>query len=217
MSGLLLVIGNKNYSSWSLRAWLAMKVLGIEFEERRVALYVPGAKEEIRRYSPSGKVPCLVDGAVRVWESLAILEYLAETHPQLWPAAPAARAMARSISAEMSAGFPSLRQHMGMNVRKHHPGKGRTPEVLQDIDRIITLWSDCRTRFGGTGPHLFGRFSAADSMYAPVVLRFRTYEVDLPPDCRAYCDAVLALPAMRAWIAAAEVEPEVVEALEPYG
>lgn len=217
MNAPLLVIGNKNYSSWSLRAWLAMKALELPFEERRIALYVPGAAEEILRYSPSGKVPCLVDGAVRVWESLAILEYLAETHPLLWPSAPAARAEARSISAEMHAGFASLRQHMGMNVRKRYPGKGRTPEVLREIGRIAALWSDCRARFGGAGPYLFGRLSAADFMYAPVVLRFRTYEVDLPADCRAYCEAMLALPAMRAWIAGAEAESEVIEKLEPYG
>ncbi len=217
MGAPLLVIGNKNYSSWSLRAWLAMKALELPFEERRIALYVTGAKEEILRDSPSGKVPCLVDGAVRVWESLAILEYLAETHPQLWPAAPAARAVARSISAEMHAGFAQLRQHMSMNVRKRYPGKGRTPEVLQEIGRIAALWSECRARFGGSGPYLFGRFSAADCMYAPVVLRFRTYEVDSPADCRAYCEAMLALPAMREWIAAAEAEREVIEKFEPYG
>jgi len=217
MSSPLLVIGNKNYSSWSLRPWLAMKVLELPFEELRIPLYVAGSKEQILRYSPSGRVPCLIDGAVRVWESLAILEYLAETHSQLWPAAPAARAAARSISAEMHAGFANLRQHMSMNVRKRHPGKGRTPEVLQEIARIVAMWSDCRARFGAAGPYLFGRFSAADSMYAPVVLRFRTYDVELPAQCRAYCDAMLALPAMREWIAAAEAETEVLEKFEPYG
>jgi glutathione S-transferase len=216
MSAPLLVIGNKNYSSWSLRAWLAMKVLELPFEERRIALYVPGARERILQYSPSGKVPCLVDGPLRVWESLAILEYLAETHP-LWPAAPAARAVARSICAEMHAGFANLRQHMSMNLRKRHPGKGRTPEVLREIERIVAMWSDARARFGGAGGYLFGRFSAADCMYAPVVLRFRTYDVDLPSDCRAYCDAMLALPAMQEWIAAAEAETEVLEQFEPYG
>lgn len=212
----LLVIGNKNYSSWSLRPWLAMTQLGIDFEERRIPLYGPGAKEEVLRHSPSGKVPCLVEGGVRVWDSLAILESLAETRRGLWPEAPAARAMARSISAEMHSGFSELRTHMSMNIRKRHPGKGRTPAVLAEIARITGMWSECRSRFGGAGPFLFGRFSAADAMYAPVVLRFRTYEVELPPDCRAYADAVLALPAMRDWIADAEREPEVIEKFELY-
>lgn len=214
MSIPILVIGNKNYSSWSLRPWLAMKVLGIGFQELRIALYGPGAREEILRYSPSGKVPCLVEGATRVWDSLAILEYLAESHAALWPADPAARALARSISAEMHSGFASLRDHMPMNVRKRHPGKGRTPEVLEEIARIVTLWGECRERHGGAGPHLFGRFTAADAMYAPVVLRFRTYGVELPAACGAYVDAVLALPAMQEWIAAAERETESIAEIE---
>jgi glutathione S-transferase len=199
---MLLVVGNKNYSSWSLRPWLAMKVLGIPFREERIPLYVEGAKEKIRAYSPAGKVPCLVDGELRVWDSLAILEYLAEGHPGVWPAEAAQRARARSISAEMHSGFASLRTHMSMNIRKRHPGKGRTPEVLSEIARIVEIWSECR------GPFLFGAFSGADAMYAPVVLRFRTYEVELPPACRAYADAVLALPALQAWIRDAEREAE---------
>jgi glutathione S-transferase len=212
----LLVIGNKNYSSWSLRPWLAMKQLGIDFEELRIPLYGPGAKEEVLRHSPSGKVPCLAESKLRIWDSLAILEHLAETRRKLWPDAPAARAMARSISAEMHSGFSELRTHMSMNIRKRHPGKGRTSAVLAEIARITGMWSACRQRFGGTGPFLFGRFSAADAMYAPVVLRFRTYEVELPPECRAYADAVLALPAMQDWIAAAEHETEVIEKFELY-
>ena len=140
MSIPILVIGNKNYSSWSLRPWLLMKVAGIPFQEVRIPLYAPESKQEILRYSPSGKVPCLVDGAVRVWDSLAIGEYLAETHPALWPEAPSGRAQARSISAEMHSGFPNLRQHMSMNCRKRHPGKGRTPEVLEEIRRIVSMW-----------------------------------------------------------------------------
>jgi glutathione S-transferase len=210
MAGPLLVVGNKNYSSWSLRAWLAMKVLGIEFRELRVPLYLPQSKAELLQYNPAGKVPCLVDGAVTVWDSLAILEYLAERHPSLWPSDPAQRARARSISAEMHSGFASLRQHMSMNIRKRHPGKGRTPEVLAEIARIVDIWSVCR------GPFLFGGFGAADAMYAPVVLRFRTYEVELPPACRAYADAVLALPAMQQWIGDAERETETLAQFEPY-
>ena len=217
MSGVVLVVGNKNYSSWSLRPWLAMKQLGLEFEERRVSLYVPGAKEQLLGYSPAGKVPILIDGERRIWDSLAILEYLAESHPSLWPAAPAARALARSISAEMHSGFAALRQHMSMNIRKRHPGKGRTPESLADIARIIAMWSDCRTRFGAGGPFLFEAFGAADAMYAPVVLRFRTYAVELPPPCRAYADAVLELPALREWMDAAEREAESLPQFEIYG
>jgi glutathione S-transferase len=215
MSIPILVIGNKNYSSWSLRPWIAMKVLDIPFQELRIPLYGPGATEEILRYSPTGKVPCLVAGATRVWDSLAILEYLAESHP-LWPEAPAARAMARSISAEMHSGFPNLRQHMSMNVRRRYPGKGRTPESLVDIARIVAIWSECREQFGRPGDFLFGHFGAADAMYAPVVLRFRTYEVELPAACRAYADAMLALPAMREWIGAAERETEHIEKFDQY-
>jgi len=199
---MLLVIGNKNYSSWSLRPWLAMKVLGIPFEEKRIPLYGPDSKRELLQYSPAGKVPCLVDGELRVWDSLAILEYLAERHPGLWPAEATLRARARSVSAEMHSGFPSLRQHMSMNVRKRHPGKGRTPEVLAEIARIVEIWSERR------GAFLFGPFCAADAMYAPVVLRFRTYEVELPPVCRAYADAVLALPALQEWMRDAGRETE---------
>lgn len=217
MTALVLVIGNRNYSSWSLRAWLLMKVAGIAFKEVRIPLYGPGSKQQILRYSPSGKVPCLVDGAVHVWDSLAIGEYLAETNPGLWPEAKEARAYARSISAEMHSGFANLRQHMSMNCRKRYPDKGRTPEVLDEIRRIVAIWSECRDKFGAKGEFLFGRFSIADTMYAPVVLRFRTYAVELPPVCRAYADAVLALPAMREWLAAAEQEVETIPAFEMYG
>jgi len=213
---MLLVIGNKNYSSWSLRPWLAMKVLGLPFEERRIALYRPESKQAILRDSPSGKVPCLVDDEVRVWDSLAILETLAETHRELWPAERAARAWARSISAEMHSGFAALRQHMSMNIRKRYPGKGRTPDALADVERIVSMWSECRAAHAAAGPYLFGRFSAADAMYAPVVLRFRTYAVELPAMCRAYADAILALPALREWIDAAERESETIEKFDLY-
>jgi len=199
---MLLVIGNKNYSSWSLRPWLAMKVLGLAFDEKRIPLYGPDAKGEILKHSPSGKVPCLVDGSLAVWDSLAILEYLAERHPQLWPADAAERARARSISAEMHSGFANLRNHMGMNVRKRYPGRGRTPEVLEEIKRIDAIWSQAK------GPFLFGAFGAADAMYAPVVLRFRTYAARVSN--REYAEAMLELPAMREWIEAAEREPETI-------
>jgi glutathione S-transferase len=206
---MILVIGNKNYSSWSMRPWIAMKVLGIQFQEKYIPLYGPGAKEQILLESPAGKVPILIDGGMRVWDSLAILEYLAEKHPALWPADRAARAQARAVSAEMHSGFPNLRNHMSMNVRKRYPGKGRTPEALADVQRINAIWSEAK------GPFLFGAFSAADAMYAPVVLRFRTYEVAV--DNRAYYDAMLALPAMKEWIAAAEREKESIPAFEQYG
>jgi glutathione S-transferase len=201
-----LIIGNKNYSSWSLRPWLAMKVRGMPFDEKRIALYAAGSKEQILRDSPAGKVPILKDGATTVWESLAILEYLAEREPRLWPRDALERAKARSLAAEMHAGFPRLREHMSMNVRKRYPGKGRTPEVLADIARITAIWA------GAKGPFLFGDFTAADAMYAPVVLRFRTYAVEGPN--RAYMDAMLALPAMREWIEASEREPESIPGLD---
>jgi glutathione S-transferase len=204
---MILVIGNKNYSSWSLRPWIAMKVLGIQFQEKYIPLYGPGAKEQILLESPAGKVPILVDGGVRVWDSLAILEYLAEKHP-LWPTDRVARAAARAVSAEMHSGFANLRNHMSMNVRKRYPGKGRTPEVLTEIQRINSIWSQAK------GPFLFGAFSAADAMYAPVIFRFRTYEVTV--DNRAYYDAMLALPAMKEWAAAAEREKESIPQFDMY-
>ena len=206
---MLLVIGNKNYSSWSLRPWLAMKVLGIAFDEVRIPLYQPGSKERILGYSKAGKVPILRDGDTVVWDSLAILEYLAERHPQLWPADRAERAKARSVAAEMHSGFAKLREHMSMNTRKHYPGKGRTPESLADVARVDEIWSQAK------GPFLFGAFSAADAMYAPVVLRFRTYAVEVRK--QSYMDAMLALPAMREWIEAAEREPESIPEQDLYG
>jgi glutathione S-transferase len=152
-----------------------------------------------------------------IWDSLAICEYLAERHPgfELWPAAPAARAVARSVGAEMHAGFQHLRSNMSMNCRGLFPGLGRTVEVAGEIERVQRMWADCRARFGGSGPFLFGRFCIADAMYAPVVLRFRTYQVQLNPVCREYADAVLALPVLKEWIAAAVAETEVIAAFEP--
>jgi glutathione S-transferase len=205
---MLLVIGNKNYSSWSLRPWIAMKVLGLPFEEKRVALYTAQAKAEMLRYSGAGKVPVLVDGATVVWDSLAILEYLAERSASLWPAQPAERARARSLAAEMHSGFPELRTHMSMNVRRSYPGKGRTPAVLAEIERIQSIFDSAR------GPFLFGGFGAADAMYAPVVLRFRTYGVSVRN--RKYMENVLALPAMREWIEAAEGEAESIPQFDQY-
>lgn len=220
MSALTLYIGNKNYSSWSLRPWLLLRVAGIAFDEVRIPLYAEGSKGEILQHSPSGRVPALRDDglALTVWDSLSICEYLAEKFPSLnlWPQAVDARATARSICAEMHAGFSALRTHMSMNCRLRFPGQGRTPEVLADIARIQSIWKDCRARFGGDQPFLFGDFSIADAMYAPVVLRFETYAVELDPVCRAYADTLLALPALREWIAAGVAEPERLPQFEPY-
>jgi len=205
---MLLVIGNHNYSSWSLRAWIALKAFGFDFDTVRIPLYGPGARQEILKHSPAGKVPILKDGGTVVWDSLAILEYLAEKKPKVWPAAAADRARARSIAAEMHSGFANLRAHMSMNVRRRYPDRGRTPEVLTEIRRIDEIWSQAK------GPFLFGPFSAADAMYAPVVLRFRTYGVEVAN--RAYAEAVLALPAMQEWIAAAERETESIPQFDMY-
>lgn len=217
MSQYTLVIGNKNYSSWSLRPWLLMKHAGIPFAEVRVALYEGAYRDELRKYTPAGKVPVLLDGALAVWDSLAIAEYLAERHPdqKLWPADASMRAIARSISAEMHSGFGALRSSMSMNCRRTFPGHGRTPETAQDIERIQRMWSECRTRAGDSGPFLFGSFTIADAMYAPVVLRFKTYAVELEPLAQRYADTMLALPALREWIAAATAETEVIAKFEP--
>jgi glutathione S-transferase len=204
-----LYIGNKNYSSWSLRPWLLMKQAGLVFDEVVIPLYTPTAKQEILRHSPSGRVPCLKHGDVTVWDSLAIAEYLADLFPQaqLWPADPDARAVARGAAAEMHAGFAALRQNMPMNMRAAFPGQGLSPEVQEDINRITALWRDCRRRFAGHKPLLFGDFSIADAMYAPVVARFATYAVPLGEDARDYVRLILELPAMREWIEAAKQEP----------
>jgi glutathione S-transferase len=217
MSRPTLVIGNKNYSSWSLRPWLAMKQAGIDFEEVRIPLYGEGSKQRILAVSPSGKVPVLIDGGLTVWDSLAICEYLAETHSALWPQDAAARAVARSASAEMHSGFPDLRTHMSMNVRKDYAGKGMRAGVAEDIARIFAIWEDCRRRFGAGGAFLFGRFSIADAMYAPVATRFATYGVASPAALKPYLDAVLALPAMQEWIAGARAETETIPGADMYG
>jgi glutathione S-transferase len=217
MSDYTLVIGNKNYSSWSLRPWLAMRHCGLPFREVRIPLYTPESKAQILAQSPSGKVPCLIDGSLAIWDSLSICEYLAERHPrlQLWPDDVQARAVARSMSAEMHSGFQNLRTHMSMNCRGRFPGLGRTVEVAGEIERIQRSWGDARAKYVAGGPFLFGRFSIADAMYAPVVLRFRTYAVQLNPVCREYADTILALPAMQQWLADAEAETEVIEKFEP--
>jgi len=214
MADFTLYIGNKNYSSWSLRGWLMTKASGIGFEEVMIRLSQPNTKTEVLRHSPSGRVPALVHGKTNVWESLAIGEYLAELFPaaKLWPDDRAARAAARSVSTEMHAGFSALRTHFPMNVRSSFPNRTSTPEVQADIDRITAIWHDCRTRFGKGGPFLFGSaFSNADAMYAPVVSRFRTYKVALEAGAQGYCDAVWSWAPMQEWAAAAKKEPWVIE------
>jgi glutathione S-transferase len=206
---LQLIIGNKNYSSWSFRPWIAMKVAGIPFDEEVISLDAVDFKARVTRISGTGKVPALADGQAQVWESLAILEYLAEKFPnaRLWPADPAARAHARAIAAEMHAGFVPLRRLLPMNMWRPVQKRDLTPEVRSSVRRIEAMWTDCRTRYGASGPFLFGAFGTTDAMYAPVVSRFHTYAVEVNAVARAYMDAVMALPAWGEWRAAALQEP----------
>lgn len=206
---LKLVIADKNYSSWSMRPAVLMRALGIAHEEILIRLAEPDTGTRIKAVSASGRVPCLIDGDLHVWDSLAIFETLAERFPGVWPADAKARAHARSVSAEMHSGFGALRQSMPMNIRKQYPGKGHTPETDADIARIAELWSDCLQRSGG--PFLFGAFCAADAMYAPVVMRFKTYAVELPKACAAYVEAMCAHPAIAGWIADALADPRAIE------
>ncbi|MBH8553418.1 glutathione S-transferase family protein [Nostocaceae cyanobacterium CENA357] len=216
MSQMTLVIGNQNYSSWSLRPWLAMKQFGLQFNTIRIPLYSPESSSKIRQYSPSGKVPVLLHDTQTVWDSLAICEYLAETFPHLywWPEDKNTRAYARCISAEMHSGFQNLRQNMPMNCRAKYPGKGLALGVQQDIDRITSIWRESRQMFGNDGDMLFGKFTIADAFFAPVVLRFVIYDVQLDAVSRDYVAAILALPTMQEWIKAAETETEVMSQYE---
>lgn len=206
-----LVIGNKNFSSWSLRVWLGMKVAGIPFEEISIRLRQPDTRAQALQYSPAGKVPALLDEDGVVWDSLAIAEYLAERYPELWPAERNARALARSICAEMHGGFVVLRSQCGMDIQAQRTVE-MTPELERDINRIMEIWSDCRQRFGGAGSFLFGQFTWADAFYAPVVARFMSYSIEVDDKTREYMNAILALPAFQDWIEAAKAEPEVVAA-----
>jgi glutathione S-transferase len=210
-----LIIGNKNYSSWSFRPWIAMKVAGIAFEEHLISLNDPDFKAAIASVSKNGKVPAIDDDGVHVWESLAVLEYLAEKFPQarLWPADAAARAHARAIAAQMHAGFQALRSECPMNFWRPVKRRELSAEALADAAQIDAIWSECHERYGG--PFLFGSFGAADAMYAPVVSRFYTYVVEVGERSRAYMDAVMALPAWREWKEAALKEPWVLPYDEP--
>ncbi len=203
--GLHLVIGNKNYSSWSLRPWLAMKVAGIAFEETVISLDAPDFKSRVTAVSWAGKVPVLVDGGISVWESLAILEYLAEKFPTsgLWPRDAPARAHARAAASEMHGGFGALRSQLPMNIRRPVKAHAVEDDAKRDIARIDALWSERRARFGNEGPFLYGGFGAADAMYAPVVWRFQTYAVDASAVAGAYMRNVMELPAWNEWREAA--------------
>ena len=217
MENLTLIIGNKNYSSWSLRPWLLLKHAGIPFTERRIPIQTEEWYAQIHRHSPSGRVPALQHGTIKIWDSLAICEYLAERFPekQLWPADTAARAEARSVSAEMHSGFQALRQNMFMNIRRSMPTRGRIPEVLKDIERIVAIWNDCRAHYKSDGPFLFGHFSIADAMYAPIALRFQTYDVTVDGAAADYATTLLGLAAVQEWVAAARAESERLPQYEP--
>jgi glutathione S-transferase len=208
-----LYVGNKNYSSWSVRPWVLMRTLGIPFIEKRVLLYRADSAQRLREISPSGKVPCLHDDDVVVWDTLAIAEYLAERHGGVWPEDPRARAWARSAAAEMHSGFASLREEMSMNVRLRTK-KSPSPKVASEIERIETLWREGRERFGRSGDFLCGTFGAVDAFWCPVAFRFQTYGVSSSGAAAAYVRALLELPAMRAWAADAEAETERIPALD---
>jgi glutathione S-transferase len=206
---LQLIIANKAYSSWSLRPWILLTHFQIPFEEIVIALDFPDTREKILEHSPNGKCPALRDGAIEIWESLAILEYIAEQFPdkEIWPADKAARAQARSLASEMHAGFSALRQHCPTQLLRSVRAIKLTPEVEADVARIEKGWARARTSFGAGGPFLFGRFSAADAMFAPVVNRLHTYDIPVSNKTRAYMDAVMELAAWKAWVRGAEAEP----------
>ncbi|HEY0234564.1 MAG TPA: glutathione S-transferase family protein [Afipia sp.] len=214
---LKLFIGNKNYSSWSMRPWVALKASSIAFDEAMIPLYTGAAdKQRILDVTPSGKVPALVDGNITVWDSLAIIEYVAERFPgaRIWPEDRAARAHARAISAEMHGGFGPLRRECGMNIHRPIRAKELSADALADIARIQEMWSDCRKAYAHQGPFLFGAFSAADAMYAPVVHRFRTYAVEVKPQVAHYMEAMLAHPAIAQWTREALAETLLIERFE---
>jgi glutathione S-transferase len=213
-----LVIANKNYSTWSLRPWLLLKQAGIPFEEEVIKFSAPDFGARVGRYSPTGKVPVLIDGGLAVWDSLAIAEYVAERFPdkRLWPTDVQARAVARSLCAEMHSGFAQLRSTLTMNFSARFSGGLWKLGVQKEIARIIAAWDDARSRFGADGPFLFGAFSVADAFFAPVTQRFVGYDVKLPEGARRYVETILNLPAMQAWAEAARCENDFVASDEPY-
>ncbi|MFZ2300860.1 MAG: glutathione S-transferase family protein [Gallionella sp.] len=214
MSKPLLVIGNKNYSSWSLRAWLMLKHAGVDFDELRIPLHAEGYKEKLFSCSPAGKVPVYRDGDLLVWDTLAIGEYLYETHPSLWPAQREARARARSISAEMHSGFIPIRKTMPMNIRAHGRKAGTYPGVDTDIARVKDIWRESRMQYAAAGPWLFGQYSIADAMFAPVVFRFLTYGAGEPGVIDEYMQTVARDPLVQSWVQDSEAEQEVIAGSE---
>jgi glutathione S-transferase len=218
MAALKLAIGNKNYSSWSMRPWLALRANAIPFTETVIPLYTdnPADKQRILSFSRAGKVPVLVDGDITVWDSLAIIEYIAERYPEakLWPDDVAARAHARSVCAEMHSGFVPLRSECGMNLHRPVRPVALSADALANVARVQEIWRECRTRYGAGGPFLFGRFGAADAMYAPVVHRFRTFAIDVEPAAKAYMDTMMALPAFQEWTRDGLAETLVIEKFE---
>jgi len=214
---LTLYIGNKSYSSWSMRPWMLLEGFGIPFAEVVIPLYAEGSKETILKTSPSGKVPALVDGDVTIWDTLSICEYVAETFPQhaIWPRDKAARALARSMSAEMHSSFQALRQLCPMIVHRPKAPADFTPDALADVARIEAMWAASRAKWGQGGPFLFGAFSAADAMYAPIVLRFDNYRAPVSAGTRAYMETIMATPAWRKWMAGAAAETWRIPRFEP--
>jgi glutathione S-transferase len=214
---LKLVIGNKNYSSWSMRPWLALRANNIAFDEIFIPLYTGEAdKTRILSFTRSGKVPALIDGDITIWDSLAIIEYAAEKFPEagLWPEDRAARAHARSISAEMHSGFAALRNECGMNLHRPVGAIALSDEARGNIARIEQIWRECRARYGKSGPFLFGAFGGADAMFAPVVHRFRTYAIELAPEAKAYIETMMSLPAFQEWTIAGLAETIVIDRFE---
>ena len=213
MAALSLVIGNYNYSSWSLRPWALLRHLGLEFSERRLTLDTPGFAAAVAQYSAAGRVPVLLDGELAIWDSLAIIEYASElAGGRGWPAERSARAVARAVAAEMHSGFAALRNEYPMNIRARGRRVPLTEPLRQSIARIDARWTDCRRRHGAAGPWLFGTYSAADAMFLPVAFRFQTYGSDgLGPEARAYAAAAVADPVIAPWVRAAEAETEVIE------
>jgi glutathione S-transferase len=214
MARATLTISSRNYSSWSLRGWLLVKLAGLEFDEIVVPADDASARKELLLMSPSILVPCLTHDGTRIWDTLAIAEYLNEIRPkkQLLPADRAARAHCRAICGEMHSGFMSLRSALPMNLKRRFPGHKVWARAIDDIERVTTIWRECLTRYGG--PYLFGAVTAADAMYAPVVTRFRTYDVKLDAQCEAYSESILALPDLKHWIEAAKLESEDIDELD---
>jgi glutathione S-transferase len=210
---LILLIGNKVYSSWSMRPWLLMTELAIPFEERMIRLRQPDTGERIREHAGSGKVPVVIDGAITVWESIAICEYLAERYPDrgVWPKDTAARAHARAVASEMHAGFMALRKACPFNITRRYAPSPLSHDVQGDVARVNDIFDEARTKFGTGGPFLYGEFSAADAMYAPVVARFHTYSIHLDAMAGAYCDTMRALPSYKAWVEAASKESWIID------